>query len=132
MDILDILNDNEVNRVSKLFSAALLTAIEENITKDDRIRYSMFLDLCRLNMEEDMDEESKDEYGAFVTLVSKKLADRFSYDRELLFLLWGLLPRKRWAEKESIVDWTYEVVEPFFESRGWDIKTVYSNLAKAI
>ncbi|RWC42454.1 MAG: hypothetical protein EOS28_16875 [Mesorhizobium sp.] len=128
MDIVDITDRFEIDRVARELAAEIIKAIDKNISDTDRSRYSVFLDIAQSNLKYELNETSKGEYGAFVTLVSETIGEEYCYDRDLLFLLWGLVARRRWINTESIVDWMFEVVEIYFQRKGWEINNVYRNV----
>ncbi|MGN7770156.1 hypothetical protein [Phyllobacterium sp. 22552] len=105
----------------------ILNFIRSHLSESELLKYAILLDLNEINFQSEFDGNIKDNvYGAFMDLVRKELGAREGYDNDLLFLLWGLMTRKRWMEPDQIHDWLMEVVEPYFEDKGWDIERLYS------
>lgn len=122
----NIIKNYPIDAAAKEIGRAILHLLNEKIPEENQLRYSVFLDLIAENLVDEFDEKTKDyEYGAFVDLVIRKLAGKDQYDRDFLFLLWGLMTRKRWLDADQITDWLLEVVETYFETKGWDIEVVY-------
>ncbi|MER8522698.1 hypothetical protein NKH56_25480 [Mesorhizobium sp. M1076] len=132
IDIVDITDKFPIVLVAREVVAEILRVIDTQINESDRLRYSVFIDLARSNLKRELDEKAKNEYGSFVNLVSDTIGDEYSYDRDFLFLLWALVTRKRWVDAESINDWMFEVVEVYFQRRGWEVDDLYRNVFDAL
>ncbi|RVA77562.1 hypothetical protein EN925_34750, partial [Mesorhizobium sp. M7A.F.Ca.US.006.04.2.1] len=98
MDIVDIVGKFPIEIVVRETVAEILAAIDIGISEVERLRYSVFLDFIRSNLKSEFDEDSKEKYGEFVDLFSRKISHEYSYDRRFIFLLWGLVVRKRWMD----------------------------------
>ncbi|UDL90032.1 hypothetical protein LGH82_01055 [Mesorhizobium sp. PAMC28654] len=132
IDVIYLLNRFQIDHVVKALVAEITDALEDDFSEVDRIRYSFFIDTIRYNLNFDLKEQNKESYGSFLNLLYEKMAREYNYDRDLLFLLWGLVTRKRWVEEESIANWMMEVVEHYFERKNLKIDDVYGNVFKTL
>ncbi|MER9410034.1 hypothetical protein [Mesorhizobium sp. M0589] len=128
MDIADILERFEVESVARALVEKVISKLDQNLSENEKAKYSILFDVSRFNAKIEMNEEDKEVYGSFLTLLIEKIGGAYDYDRDLLFLLWGSVFRGRWMDKESISDWAIEVVEGYFEKRGWNFDFMYDEI----
>ncbi|TGQ69367.1 hypothetical protein EN829_015880 [Mesorhizobium sp. M00.F.Ca.ET.186.01.1.1] len=128
MDIVDLTERFPIEAVVKETVKEVTSEIYANFSEREILRHSIFLDFIRSNLEHELDEDSKEKYGEFVELFSNKVAEKYSYDRKFIFLIWGLVVRKRWMDNTEFANWVLEVVEGYFDQKGWEINNVYDKI----
>lgn len=128
MDIVDLTERFPIEAVVKETVKEVTSEIYANFSEKEILRHSIFLDFIRSNLEHELDEDSKEKYGEFVELFSNKVAEKYSYDRKFIFLIWGLVVRKRWMDNTEFANWVLEVVEGYFDQKGWEINNVYDKI----